>query len=349
MGDERTRPYVLLAPCYGNTKTRRRYHKTIEASIDFESNEHRELPQAPELAALRDLHPSGRAHCWGAIATHDRMMDRLRIGDVVVFTGDNKVKAAGEVGYLVRNQPLADRMWDQFDSGRSFVNVYSVRNIRVIERPQREVWRRLGFDEGDNAAGQRLVTDERAERILTELQIATVVTEARISAELTAINQALTTGSYIIPVENFHIDVVSQHVAERNAQYDRVESQLVSQHQHFHTDVVFTSFRTHNDKRADLYRVEQDEVEIVEAKSLANHEKVREATAQSLDYSAQSRRPVTRLSPLFPLRLAQYGIDYLHRLGIDCIYRSADGSLVRDAAPDTRRAYMHPVWRAGTG
>lgn len=349
MGDERTRPYVLLAPCYGNAKTRRRYHKTIEASIDFESNEYRKLLQAPELAALRGLHPSGTAHFWGAIATHDRMMDRLRTGDVVVFTGDNKVKAAGEVGYLFRNQPLADRMWDQFDSGRSFVNVYSVRNIRVIERPRREVWRRLGFDEGDNVAGQRLVTDERVERILTELRIAIGVTEARISAELAAVSQALTTGSYVIPVENFHVDVVSQHVAERNAQYERVESQLISHYRHFHTNVVFTSFRTHNGKRADLYRVEQDEVEIVEAKSLANHEKVREAAAQLLDYSAQSPQPVTRLSALFPLRPAQYGIDYLHRLGIDCIYRSADGSFVHDAALDTRRAYMHPVWRAGAG
>lgn len=344
MGDQRTRPYVLLAPCYGNPKTRRRYHKTIEASVDFEATEHVELLRPAELAALRALHPSGTAHFWVAIATHDPMMERLRTGDIVVFTGDNKVKAAGEIGCLFRNEALADVMWDQFDSGRSFVNVYSVRNIQVIERSRREVWRRLGFDEGDNVAGQRLVTDERVPRILSELQIMTSTTEARHGAELAAVGQALATGSRVIPVEGFHTDVVSQHITERNAQYERVEGQLVSHYQHFHVDVVFTSFRTHNGKRADLYRVEDDEVEIVEAKSLPNHDKVREAAAQLLDYAAQSPQPVTRLSALFPLRPAQYGINYLHRLGIDCVYRTDDGAFVRESAPEDRRRYMRTVW-----
>lgn len=344
MGDQRAQPYILLAPCYGNPKTRRRYHRTIEAAVDFEASEHRELLQPPELAALRALHPSGTAHFWGAIATHNTMMDRLRTGDIVVFTGDNKIKAAGEIGHLFRNQPLADLMWDQFDSGRSFVNVYSVRNLQVIERSRQEVWRRIGFDERDNVASQRLVMDERVPTLLSELQVVTSAAETRIGAQLAAVSQALAQGSRVTPVERYHTDVVSQHIAERIAQYERVESQLVSLYQRFQPDVMFTSFRTHSGKRADLYRVEENEVEIVEAKSLANHEKVREAAAQLLDYSAQSPRPVTRLSALFPLRPAQYGIDYLHRLGIDCIYRTDDGAFVRDAAPEERRHYMHSVW-----
>lgn len=294
---------------------------------------------------MRALHPSGTAHFWGAIATHNSMMDRLRTGDIVVFTGDNKIKAAGEIGHLFRNQPLADLMWDQFDGGRSFVNVYSVRNIQVIERSRQEVWRRIGFDERDNVAGQRLVTDDRVPTILSELKIVTTAAEARISAQLANISQALTRGSRVIPVEIHHTDLISQHVAERNAQYERVEGQLVSHYQRFQPDVVFTSFRTHNGHRADMYRVEGDEVEIVEAKSLASHEKVREAAAQLLDYSAQSPQPVTRLSGLFPLRPAQHSVDYLHRLGIDCVYRTDDGAFARDAAPDDRRDYMHSVWR----
>lgn len=345
MGDHRAQPYILLAPCYGNQKTRRRYHETIEATVDFESSEYSELLQPTELAALRALHPSGTAHFWGAIATHDRMMDKLRTGDIVVFTGGNKVKAAGEIGHLFRNQPLADLMWDQFDSGRSFVNVYSVGNIQVIERPRRDVWRQLGFDEGDNVASQRLVTGERVQRMLSELRVVSSAEEARIGAQLEAVSRALTTGSHIIPVETFHTNVVSLHIAERIAQHERVESQLMSQYQLFHPNVTFTSFRTHNGKRADLYRAEEDEVEILEAKSLANHEKVREAAGQLLDYSAQSPQPVTRLSALFPLRPDQYGVNYLHRLGIDCVYRSDNGAFVRDEAPEDRRRYMRAVWR----
>lgn len=345
MGDHRAQPHILLAPCYGNQKTRRRYHQTIEAGVNFEASQYADLLQPVELAALRTLHPSGTARFWGAIATHDRMMDRLRTSDVVVFTGGNKVKAAGEIGYLFRNPPLADLLWDQFDGDRSFVNVYSVRNVQVIDRPRQEVWRSLGFDERDNVAGQRLVTGEQVTRMLSELRVVPSLEEALASAQLEAVDRALATGSQVIPVETFHTDSVSLHITERIAHHERVESRLVSHYQQSCPNVAFTSFRTHNGKRADLYRVEQDEVEILEAKSLASHEKVREAAGQLLDYSAQSPHPVTRLSALFPLRPDQYGIDYLHRLGIDCVYRSDSGAFVRDEAPEGRRRYMRTVWR----
>ncbi|TWP52539.1 hypothetical protein FKR81_09455 [Lentzea tibetensis] len=342
----RTQPYVLLAPCYGNPKTRERYHKTIKGSINFESASYRDLLEPSQLAALRIFHPAGSAHFWGALASHNSDMDKLRPGDVVVFVGGGQVKAAGEIGFLFRNVELADLMWDQYEDERSFVNVYSVVNIQVIERPRREVWHNLGFNEDDNVAGQRLVVDERVPRILTELQIVTSTAEARIGAELAAISQALDTGTRVVPVEGFHTDVVSQHVAERNAEYARVESQLVDHYQRFHPDVVFTSFRTHNGMRADLFRVVDDEVEVVEAKSLATHEKVREAAAQLLDYSAHSPQPVTRLSALFPRRPAEAGISYLHRLGIDCVFRTDEGIFVREAATEERRQYMRPVWHS---
>ncbi|WP_090098267.1 hypothetical protein [Lentzea jiangxiensis] len=345
MDDQRSRPHILLAPCYGNSKTRRRYHQTIEAGVEFESREYAELLAPADLTALRALHPSGAARFWGAIATHDKTMNKLRTGDVVVFTGGNRVKAAGEIGHLFRNPPLADLMWDQFDDERSFVNIYSVRNVQVIERPRREVWRNLGFDEGDNVAGQRLVTGERVERMLAELRIVPSLAQALIGAQLEAVDRALATGSHIIPVETFHTDSVSLHITERITRHERVESRLVCRYQQFRSNVVFTSFRTHNGKRADLYRVEDDEVEILEAKSLAIHEKVREAAGQLLDYAAESPHPVTRLSALFPLRPDQYSVDFLHRLGIDCVYRSGDGAFIREEAPEERRRYMLVVWR----
>lgn len=345
MGDQRTRPYVLLAPCYGNKKTQERYHRTIEGSIEFEADEYRARLSPSELAALRTFHPSGQAHFWGAIATHDRHMAKLRPGDLVVFTGDKKIKAAGEISFLFRNEELADFMWDQYAEDKSFVNVYSVINIRVFERPYQDLWREMGFKANYHVPGQLLLTDDRAERLQNELQIVSGTLEARIGAELAAVRQALATGSRVVPVERFHTDVVSQHVAERNAQYKRVESQLVDYYLRYHADIVFTSFRTHNELRADLYRVDGDGVEIVEAKSLANQEKVREAAAQLLDYSAHSPQPPTQLTALFPQRPAQHGIDYLHRLGIDCVFRTEDGAFVREAATDDRRRYMLPVWR----
>jgi hypothetical protein len=345
MGDFRAGPTILLAPSYGNRHSQRHYHDTILGTVDFESSEHRRLLSEGQLERLRSLHPAGKAHFWGAIAKHNKAMDKMRTGDVVVFTGGKRVKAAGEIGFLFRNQAFADLLWKKSSAEDSFVNVYSVFNVQQIERPISDLWQLNGFTHGDYIAGQRPVRHEQVPDVLREFRISTSFAEAMLDAEVRAVGQALENGSRVVPVEVAHTDTVWQQVAARTVEYERVESLLVRHYQAFCGDDRLSSFVTGNGRRADLYREDGDEVEIIEAKSLASHVKVREAVAQLLDYSAHSLRPVTRLSALFPLRPAQDSIEYLHRLGIDCIFRTNTGAFERVDANDERRHYLRRVWR----
>jgi hypothetical protein len=80
----------------------------------------------PDLQRLTDLHPTGRARCWGAVGIHDRDYAKMSTGDVVLFTGDNKVRAIGEVGVILRNEAFADRMWNPDPKNGSWLNIYSL-------------------------------------------------------------------------------------------------------------------------------------------------------------------------------------------------------------------------------
>jgi hypothetical protein len=342
MGDRA--PFVLLAPSYGNPKTVKRYRDTIEGSIDFTQPRYAELLTPEQLTDLQALHPSGSAHFWGAIATHNKTMDSLRTGDVVVFTGGKKVRAAGEIGHLFRNEPFADLMWDQYAEAKSFVNVYTVRNVQEIDRPYEDLWSLEGFNHGDNIMGQRLIADGRAERILSAFGIGTSWAEESLSAQLEAVRRSLEGGSRVVEVEHAHVDVVRHRVTEREAEYERVESLLVRDFQARHPAHRYTSFVTPSGKRADLYRAEGDRVEVIEAKSLATHEMVRQAAAQLLDYAVDSPKPVTVLTALFPAEPSHDSIAYLNRLGIDCVFRTEEG-FPRKPASEVRRRYMLPVWR----
>ena len=104
------------------------------------------------------------------------------------------------------------------------------------------------------------------------------------------------------------------------------------------------SFVTPSGKRADLYYRDDADVVVIEAKSLATHGKVREAVAQLLDYAVDSPEPVTRLVALFPERPGTDGVGLLHRLGIDCVYRTTDDLFATEHAPDERRRHMRLVW-----
>lgn len=331
---------VLLAPA-----NQRNYGLSIREFVEFEKRSLSAALTDEQLRRLRELHPTGQANFWGAIPRHRVAMERLRPGDPVVFTGEKLIRSFGEVGFVFENERFADTLWGRHGTGASFTFVYTVLNVRVLDRPISDLWAVDGFTSGDFVFSQRLVTGARAERLIDAFHLNTSRVEAAVQERLAVISAALHTGSVIVPPEARHTDIFFQRSAEREEQRRRVESQLVEHYRRAHPDRAFNGFITPDGRRTDLYRADGQDVEIIEAKAGTEHEKVRQAGAQLLDYAPFSPAPVTRLTALFPAEPGPVGMAFLHRLGIDCIYRTDDGRYRRDEAPSARRRHMYPVWR----
>ena len=271
------------------------------------------------------------------------MMARISIGDVVLLTGENKIKAVGEIGYLCRNEAFADKLWERDQNGDSFVHVYSVTNVRYVERPKVDLLSLPGFSLQDPLTGQRLAKAECVPDILRVFDIPTPLLEA--DQEKSFAEQFVQRlVSRVTDVERRHVDSFE---VTRNGDMTtgrRVESALVEAYQYYCGSERFQGFENRG-IRVDLYRENGDEVEVIEAKSLATTQKVREAVGQLLDYASYSPRPVTRLAALFPERPAESSVCLLHRIGIDCIY-AHDDIFDREDAPADRREHMLRVWRA---
>jgi len=337
------RPNVLIAPCYGNRKSQKRFQDTIVNWVNFQGAELAGSLDGEDLLGLSRLHPEGVAHFWGARAIHDGMMARLSIGDVVLLTGTNKIKAVGEIGYLCRNEAFADKLWERDQHGDSFVHVYTVVNVKHVERPKGDLLSLPGFSPKDPLTGQRLVKAESVPDILRVFDIPTPLLEAKRETEFAErfVRQAL---SRVTDVERRHVD---SFAVTRNGDVTtarRAESALVAEYQYQCRPELFQSFENES-IRTDLYRESGDEVEVIEAKSLATTQKVREAVGQLLDYAPHSPRPVTRLTALFPERPTKSSVHFLHRVGIDCVYLH-DDVFVREAAQSAQREYMLRVWHA---
>lgn len=332
---------VLLAPA-----RLRHYQQSIEQSVRFGEGDLGATLTEDELALLLDWHPTGEANFWGAVPRHRNMMERLRPGDPVLFTGDKKLRGFGEFGALFTNEHFADSLWGRQKTGDSFYFVYTVLNVRQLERPIEDLWAIDGFTEGDYVFSQRPVRAEKADRLIDALSLHTTsAVETVFQDQLVAVSKAIAEGSRIVPPEARRTDSFSQRIAQRDEHRHRVEAQLVAHYRQANPDRTFNSFLTPDGLRTDLYYHDGDEVEIIEAKALTAHDKVRQAVAQLLDYAAQSPASVTRLTALFPTRPEEAGIQYLHRLGIDCLYRTEDNGYRREEASASRRRYMLPVWR----
>lgn len=157
---------VFIQPSYGTPEARRYGADTLEKAVVFRAAEYADLLDPADLTRLDALHPSGRARFWGATAKHDRRMDTVATGDVVLLTGRKHVLAIGEVGHGFRAPAFARRLWNP-DSGKClWSNVYSLRAYWPARIPYEAIWALPGFTAGDNFMGLRFLDAGKSAAVL---------------------------------------------------------------------------------------------------------------------------------------------------------------------------------------
>lgn len=170
---------VVVQPSYGNREARRHWADTLDREVPFRSRRYAQVLTVAQRTTLDEVHPDGVTRFWGATDKHDRKMDVLGRGDVVLLTGRKLVMAIGEIGCVLRNPELARRLWTPDPRRCLWSNVFSFQAFRVTDIPYERVWALPGFTVGDNFMGLRLLGPEKAETILTGLGIEPDVAAAR--------------------------------------------------------------------------------------------------------------------------------------------------------------------------
>jgi hypothetical protein len=334
---------VVIQPSYGKPASRRRWGDTLAKPVPFGEPGFRQLLTEEQHARLLAMHSTGQARFWGATSIHDKNMDRLATGDVVLFTGLRHIRAVGEVGYSFRNRPFADRLWAPDSDSGSWSNVYSLLTFELVSIPYDEVWRLPGFKEGDNFVGLRFLDEQKGRDILDGLRI-----ETRTSAEQDAwdeqvVSDAISTEIQIIESEAVHTSETSYERTSGTIVVHRAEALLVAEYEETLTGQSVKRIRTPAGI-TDLYVTGSDGVEVIEAKSGTDRRFVRQALGQLFDYAPHTPAPVNRLGALFPKRPAEADIALLHRYGIDCIYRTEPKVFARREAPAEARTHMQKLW-----
>ncbi|MFC4857940.1 hypothetical protein [Actinophytocola glycyrrhizae] len=163
---------VIIQPSYGTKEARRHWAETLDRPVPFLRPPYTEALSAAERAELVAVHPDGQARFWGATAQHDRRMDVLDTGDVVLLTGQKHVRAVGAVGCRLRNDELARRLWNPDPARCLWRNVYTFRAYRPVAIPYEHVWALPGFTVGDNFMGLRFLDAEKSATVVTGLGVA---------------------------------------------------------------------------------------------------------------------------------------------------------------------------------
>lgn len=113
-------------------KAAEHYRKTIKGSIKID-------PLRFELgedvfARLKRIYPEGDARVWGVTPSKDlanlNMWAKVSPGDVVLFTGNNRVFASAVVTMTVRSKAVAKMLWDENDDQETWECIYFIKNVK---------------------------------------------------------------------------------------------------------------------------------------------------------------------------------------------------------------------------
>ncbi|MFD7276020.1 hypothetical protein ACFV80_02995 [Streptomyces sp. NPDC059862] len=326
---------VLISPSYGSPETRRHWADTIDRQVDFTDPRHDSLLAADQRARLQALHPEGRARFWGATPAHDKKFADVVTGDVVLFTGRNKVRAIGEVGAIFRNRAFADLLWPPRVGGPSWHTVYSLVDLVPADIPYEELNAAIGYRPTHNFPGQMVLRGVKARSVLDDFMITPSVEEPTRDADPVR----------IAALEELRTHRTGYRRSRRLIVVDRREAQLVREYRRFLTDRGRTARRFFCPSGiSDMYVETAEGAEVIEAKSAADHSHVRQALAQLLDYAPHSPSPAHLLTALFPQPPDPEDVGFLHRYGIDCVHRDPSHGFQRLPASSERRALMRGVW-----
>jgi len=348
---------VLIQPSFGNPQARTNYSKTLAQPFPFDNGALRDALTLAEYEHLLTLHPERSARFWAPPRNQDKIMSRLKKGDVVLFTGQNHVQAIGEVGVSFRNPDAGNAMWPPQPTHGPYLNVYSLISFQETEIPYTDL-RKLtdapNSKGGDNYMGARLYDNVRAARILDGLLIETA-TEYAATAELAAAevpDAPLWGQGAVVGAEAHNKDSATGTSPARTFVADRAEARLVVDYKDF--------LHANGDRRSqqrlksevgfsDIYLLPdtpgRGAAEIVEAKSSASHSKVREALAQLLDYVIHATTEVDAPTALFEGAPSARDIHWLGNYGIGCVFRDGQGGFTIIAPPAFRVETMKQVWQ----
>lgn len=128
-------PAVFLAP-YGNAAALENFENTVVQGVDIDRV--RELIQDPPE---RD----GRVTLWGTNPANDGTWSKIEPGDYLIFYRDQHYTHACEVLYTERNEPLARKVWPNFDE-EPWDRIIYLEPPNEIQVPSETIHTPAGYD-----------------------------------------------------------------------------------------------------------------------------------------------------------------------------------------------------------
>jgi hypothetical protein len=180
---------VVLQPC-ANAASQRNFSRSVKREVKFAA-----VPQFAKIADVLSLIcANGAAHMWGVTPGHVAAFQRMKAGDVVLFSARRQIFANAIVTFTTRSREIADYVWGEESPGVSFELLYFLERVdesRTIAAT--DLNRAVPYDENYNIRGFTVLNATQSENVLTAFPFLTrpaLVTPEKYRAAVDALETA---------------------------------------------------------------------------------------------------------------------------------------------------------------
>ena len=162
---------VVIQPA-SNPDSRQHFSDTVQNPVNL--NDYKSII-SQDFKNLFDISSNGLLAFWGVTPGQNganiSKYQKIRIGDIVIFTRDSTVFAYGEVAYLFENIEFAKKLWGEHPSGQTWQYMYALKDVNKCEISYQDLRNAIGSSDGDNFMGFRPLDQSKSSAVLELLDL----------------------------------------------------------------------------------------------------------------------------------------------------------------------------------
>ena len=162
---------VIIQPA-SNTDSRQHFTDTVQNPVQL--NDYKNLI-VNDFQSLIDISDNGLLAFWGVTPGQNganiSKYQKIRVGDIVIFTRDSTVFSYGEVAYLFENIEFARKLWGDHPNGQTWQYMYALKDVNKCEISYHDLRNAIGSSEGDNFMGFRPLDQSKSSAVLELLDL----------------------------------------------------------------------------------------------------------------------------------------------------------------------------------
>jgi hypothetical protein len=137
------------------------YIDTIENGFSIESK--KKYLEAVDLDILNAVYGSRMLRAWGAKPGKDgeNFWEKMSPGDIILIYRANNFEYIATVTHKIRNEKLAEDLWDRDKQGVTWEWIFFLDNLRELSLPLKDYIRILGYEPNFVPPGFRPISPDR--------------------------------------------------------------------------------------------------------------------------------------------------------------------------------------------